>query len=71
MAAAAGSPAEPRGAVFGPDPAAWVEVYAAATGIPADASFADVMGSWLGQVVAAAVTQGDALWSSLTRPSVV
>ncbi|WP_156094679.1 hypothetical protein [Nocardia lijiangensis] len=30
-----------------------VEVYAAATGIPADAPFAEVMGSWLGQAVTA------------------
>ncbi|WP_157107607.1 hypothetical protein [Nocardia amikacinitolerans] len=30
-----------------------VEVYAAATDIPADAPFADVMGSWLGQMVMA------------------
>ncbi|MFI2471830.1 hypothetical protein [Nocardia xishanensis] len=30
-----------------------VEVCAATTGIPADASFADVMGSWLGQTVTA------------------
>ncbi|MEV6387929.1 hypothetical protein [Nocardia xishanensis] len=30
-----------------------VEVYAATTGIPADASFADLMGSWLGQTVTA------------------